>query len=623
MCGLIGFVSDRLSAEWLATLLQSMTHRGPDGEGVYHSGPLSIGMRRLSVIDIAGGSQPLFSRGGRVVVFQNGEIYNYKELRSQLEACGYVFRTRSDTEVLAHGYDAWSIDGLLARLDGMYAIAIHDRDSNSLHLARDRFGEKPLFHAAAPGGFAFGSTLLAVSAMPWVTDGIDALSLERYLALHFVPGRRTILRDVQRVLPGERLTVELDGLRLHHHRYFRPHLLPPRRVDDAELIDCMESAVRSRLVADVPAGLFLSGGLDSSLVAAMASRINANIATFSMGFDDPKLDETAAARRVARHVGSRHHEFMFDRNRFNDLLPEIAGALDEPIGDQATLPLFWLCREVRREVTVVLSGEGADEMFAGYDYYRPFVDNADWRARLKALLHPATAAVSAAHCDRLLIDAPPRTPSGFPLLCDDGERSRLLATPRDGADGWEEEMLSWLAGAYDPLQRASAADIATWLADDLLVKVDRMTMAHSLEGRAPYLTPALAELALNLPQAERMTRDGSKVALRRVARNYLPEEIVDRRKQGFVLPMRRWLETWFKAHDGPAGYFPARGFPGLDAARLSAFVASDLAAGVRRERMLFAIVMLSEWWNAFQTRRNGLVANSQRKVARRPVDSRF
>ncbi len=165
-----------------------MAHRGPDGEGVYHSGSLSIGMRRLSVIDIEGGSQPLFSRGGRVVAFQNGEIYNYRELRSQLEAGGYVFRTHSDTEVLAHGYDAWSIDGLLARLDGMYAIAIHDQDSNELHLARDRFGEKPLFYSAAADGFAFGSTLLAVSAMPWVTDDIDLLSLERYLALHFVPG---------------------------------------------------------------------------------------------------------------------------------------------------------------------------------------------------------------------------------------------------------------------------------------------------------------------------------------------------------------------------------------------------------------------------------------------------
>jgi asparagine synthase (glutamine-hydrolysing) len=596
-----------------------MTQRGPDGDGVYHWGSLSIGMRRLSVIDIDGGWQPLFSRSGRVVVFQNGEIYNYKELRSQLEAHGYAFRTRSDTEVLAHGYDAWSIDGLLARIDGMFAIAIHDQDTNELHLARDRFGEKPLFYTATADGFAFGSTLVAVGAMPWVTDTIDPLSLERYLALHFVPGRRTILRDVQRVLPGERVSVEIDGLRQRHHRYYQPALLPPRGVDDAELIDCLEYAVRSRLVADVPIGIFLSGGLDSSLLAAIASRTNPNIATFSMGFEDPELDESAAARRVAQHVGSRHHEFVFDGDHFSDLLPEVAGALDEPVGDQAMLPLFWLCREVRREVTVVLSGEGADELFAGYNYYEPFIDKGDWRARLGFLLDPNTAApLSTTFCNRLLIDAPPCTPSGFPLLSDEGDRSRLLITPRVSADGWEIDVLSWLAGAHDPLQRASAADIGTWLADDLLVKADRMTMAHSLEGRAPYLTPVLAELALNLPQNERMTRATSKVALRRVAGKYLPSDIVDRRKQGFVLPMRLWLSAWFKAYGGPAGYFSVRGLPGLDAARLTEFVASDEAGGIPRERMVFSVVILLEWWKAFRARRDGVVADIQRRSTHAP-----
>ena len=617
MCGLIGFVTNSLTEGSLGKLLQSMAHRGPDGEGVYHSGSLSVGMRRLSVIDIEGGSQPLFSRGGRVVAFQNGEIYNYRELRFQLEASGYVFRTHSDTEVLAHGYDAWSIDGLLARLDGMYAIAIHDQDSNELHLARDRFGEKPLFYSSAPSGFAFGSTLLAVSAMPWVTDAIDPLSLDRYLALHFVPGRRTILRDVQRVLPGERLTVAIDGGGLRRVRYYQPCLLPPRRVDDAELIDCVEHAVRSRLVADVPVGVFLSGGLDSSLVAAMASHVNPSIATFSMGFDDPHLDESVAARRVAQHVGSRHHEFVFDRDRFNDLLPEVAAALDEPIGDQATLPLFWLCREVRREVTVVLSGEGADEIFAGYSYYRPFVDSGDWRARLKALLNPAMSPLSVTHRNRLLIETPPCTPSGFPLLCDERDRSRLLDTPRGSADCWEEGVLMWLGSAHDPLQRASAADIATWLADDLLIKVDRITMAHSLEGRTPYLSPALAELALNLPQADRMSSATSKVALRRIAGKYLPRDIVNRPKQGFVLPMRIWLEGWFKDRGTANQYFANRSFPGVNMDLLTNLVATDLAAGVHRERLVFAIIMLLEWWLSFRQKRTSLVDSLPHESAMR------
>jgi asparagine synthase (glutamine-hydrolysing) len=257
MCGLIGYISDTLPQEWLSVLLQSMTHRG-----IYRFGSLSIGMRRLSVIDLKGGWQPLYSRDGRVAVFQNGEIYNYRELQSQLTARGYVFRTSSDTEVIAHGYDAWSLDGLLERLDGMYSIAIHDQDTNELHLARDRFGEKPLFYSLSSDGFAFGSTLLAVGAMPWVSDKVDPLSLERYLATHFVPGRNTILRDVKRVLPGESFSVTLDGLHVWQRRYYQPPLRRARAVDDVELIGCVENAVQSRLVADVPVGVFLSGGLD-------------------------------------------------------------------------------------------------------------------------------------------------------------------------------------------------------------------------------------------------------------------------------------------------------------------------------------------------------------------------
>ena len=424
-------------------------------------------MCRLAVIDLKGGQQPLLSRDGRVVTFQNGEIYNYRELRSELQTCGYVFKTHSDTEVIAHGYDAWSIDGLLQRLDGMYAIAIHDQDSNELHLARDRFGEKPLFYSFHSDGFAFGSTLVAVGAMPWVSDSIDLLALHRYLALHFTPGRRTILRDVERVLPGERLTIKLDGFVLQRHRYYVTRLGPPRMAGDDELAGHLEHAVRSRLIADVPVGVFLSGGVDSSTIAAIASRFNPDISTFSMGFDNPHVDESAAARIVAGYIGSRHYEFVFNTGNFNDLFAEVAVALDEPIGDQALLPLYWLSREVRKHVTVVLSGEGADEIFAGYNYYQAFIDDGDWRARLKSLLNPATAPLSTRTNNCLLIESSRCTPSGFPLISAANDRWSLLDACPDETDLWERELLTWLAGAYDPLQRASAVDLATWLADDL------------------------------------------------------------------------------------------------------------------------------------------------------------
>jgi asparagine synthase (glutamine-hydrolysing) len=294
MCGLIGYIGKGLSKEWLGLLLQSMAYRGPDGEGVYHYGSLSIGMRRLAVIDIEGGWQPLFSRGGRVVAFQNGEIYNYKELRRQLESRGYVFLTGGDTEVLAHGYDAWSMEGLLARIDGMYAIAIHDQDANELHLARDRFGEKPLFYSLTSDGFAFGSTLLGVSAMPWVTDSVHLLSLQRYLALHYVPGRRTVLQDVERVLPGERLTIALDGLRLQHQRYYRPCLKPARQLDEAELIEHVSQATMSS-----SQGSSQSRGRSRRLDRSRASVSNGKPDGVQCGWSSsnrrPPIDETGVA----------------------------------------------------------------------------------------------------------------------------------------------------------------------------------------------------------------------------------------------------------------------------------------------------------------------------------------
>ena len=611
MCGIVGYVGEGLGSDLLNRLLISMHRRGPDGVGHHHQGTLHMGMRRLSIIDLANGWQPLFSRDGRVVAFQNGEIYNYKALRTELEAAKFIFSTQSDTEVLAHGYAHWGIGGLLARVDGMYAIAIHDRDSGELHLARDRFGEKPLFYSSGPRTFGYGSTLLAVSSLPWVSDAVDALALNYYLALHFVPGERTLFADVHQVLPGELLTVCLDALAsgqtaIKRVRYYTPPLRRPRAVSDDELGSVLERAVTSRMVADVPVGVFLSGGLDSSIVAAIAARANPSVATFSMGFKESKVDESTHAAAVAHHIGSKHHQFEFDQDNFNTLLPEVASQLDTPIGDQALLPVYWLSREARRHVTVVLSGEGADEIFAGYSYYRQFAERSTWRDRLRALGSMALGSrVPLDRLQQLLIDAPPATPSGFPLLTGRSERQRLVLHDADAAQSWERGMLDWLEGAHSILQRATATDMATWLPDDLLVKFDRMAMAHSLEGRAPFLMPELVELGFALHPSERMAAE-SKVALRRIARRYLPAEIVDRPKQGFVLPMRRWIGEWFAAWGGPAALLGQRSIPGLREDVLVEIVRSDIAAGLCRERLLFAVIMLAEWWHHFAAQRTQL-----------------
>ena len=605
MCGIAGILDLRQPPppSLLRAMLGAIVHRGPDGEGMHFEPGAALGMRRLSVIDLATGDQPLSARDGRVLAFQNGEIYNYRALRGELEAQGTIFATQSDTEVLAQGYDRWGIDGLLARVDGMYALAILDRDARVLHLARDRFGEKPLCYAAADGRFAYGSDAGTLAALPWVGTALDPLSLSRYFALHYVPGDATIYRNIRRVLPGERLEVPLDAPAPKRVRYYVPPLEAATALPDDALAELVEHAVASRLVADVPVGVFLSGGLDSSIVAAIAAGHLPGVLTFSMGFASAEHDESEYARELAAAIGSRHHHFTFDERRFATLLPIVAAALDEPLGDQALLPVYWLSREARKHATVVLSGEGADEVFAGYGYYSPFAPSPGVMTAVKRVLGAADP-TTAAH---LIDNTPPVTPSGFPLLTDIAGRARLMPGFAATADAWEASLGAWLAHAHDPLQRATAADLATWLPDDLLVKYDRMAMAVSLEGRAPFLTPGLVAAALALPATERMSGGQSKIALRRIARRWLPERIHGRRKQGFVLPMRAWIREWLAARGGPAAYFGASPIAELDSAELVGVVASDLEAGVQRERLLFALIMLVEW-HAAATKRVANIA---------------
>ena len=612
MCGIVGLIdtiSGSVSPRLLAAMRDVMVARGPDGVGHFVEGPVGMAMRRLSIIDIEYGQQPFFSREGEVVAFQNGEIYNYLELRKQLQQRGHQFISHSDTEVLAHGFAEWGAEGLFKRVDGMFAMAILDRGSRELHLARDRFGEKPLFYAEAKGRFAYSSNLLALAGLEWVSDEIDPQSLNRYLALHYVPGDATIFKAIKRVLPGERLVISLDDPVPRHHRYYALKLGDERPTPDDDMAALIEEAVESRLVADVPVGIFLSGGLDSSIVAAVAAKKHPGIATFSMGFQSTSHDESLYAQLVANKIGSDHHHFRFDEKSFRSLLPKVAAALDEPVGDQAQVPLFWLCQEARRHVKVALSGEGADEVFAGYGYYRDQKSGSGWRQRLRARFHDGN---QNGDWPKVLIDnSEPVTPSGFPLLTDISMRQRLTGTNHFPIDQWEENFLSWLDQAKQGLQRAAATDIATWLVDDLLVKLDRMSMAHSLEGRVPYLAPAVVENGLSLPALQKMDGQISKVALRRVARRWLPTEILERPKQGFVLPMGRWLAQWF-AERGPVGeYFRARAVPGLNMGEVTRLTEEDLSQGVLRERLLFALLMLVEWHQSFQQRQCEVAAHYQ------------
>lgn len=610
MCGIVGLIDtevEQINQKLIEDMRDVMLTRGPDGVGNFIEGSLAMAMRRLSIIDLENGWQPLTSNDGQVVAFQNGEIYNYKQLRKELESYGFTFKTNSDTEVLAHGFVQWGIERLLAKVDGMYAIAVLDRKNRQLHLARDRFGEKPLFYCHSKGRFAYSSNMLALAALTWVNNEIDSISLDRYLAMHFTPGDRTILKGIKRVLPGERLCIPIDNPEPSRYRYYRVPINKQRRVSDDQLANQIEKAVISRLVADVPVGIFLSGGLDSSTVAAIAARSNPQINTFSMGFHSKDHDESIYAQQVSQAIGSNHHHFMFNENSFAKLLPQVAAALDEPIGDQAMLPLYWLCKEAKQHVKVVLSGEGADEIFAGYSYYNTFTLNKSWKNSIKALIYRKHS--QSQTYNRLAHNSFPVTPSGFPLLSDPAERAKFIGQSNLEIDEWEHDMLNWLDSAREPLRRSTSTDVATWLPDDLLVKYDRMAMAHSLEGRAPFLQPRLAEIGLQLPANQRMSGEVSKVALRRVAQRWLPQEILQRRKQGFVLPMSNWLRQWFQVHGGVNSYFAEREFPSLDINYISQIISTDLEQGICRERLIFALILLIEWYQIFTKRLQALRKN--------------
>lgn len=594
MCGIIGIINSdgRLGQRHLAVLNDTMRLRGPDGAGLFWDGRSGIAMRRLAIIDLVSGQQPLFSEDRNVVVVMNGEIYNFPTLRDDLLAAGHRFSTRSDAETLVHGYEEFGMDDLLERIDGMYAFALWDRARGRLFLARDRFGEKPLYIAREGTTVLFGSQLLTVVAGLRETPPISSEALQLYWALHFVPGDGTIFQDVQRVRPGE--AVELDihsGQELRRWRYWRLREHRQQRPEPNEMAQLLEQAVHSRLIADVPVGVFLSGGLDSSLVASLAAQHVPRIQTFSIGFDSPRHDESGYAWEVADYIGATHHHVMFQINEFRSYIPEVIASMDEPLGDQAMLPLYALAQQASKEVKVVLSGEGADELFAGYSYYGPFATplSRDWVGR-------ALSVGDGANGQRpYFIGEHERTASGFPTVLPRAVRERLSKRTAALGSSWHDEFLADLGAVHDPLRRATLCDILTWLSEDLLMKADKMTMAHSLEGRMPYLAPALADAAFNLPAEDKLADGSVKVFLRRIAQQHLPSAICGRRKQGWVLPIRKWLTEDLR--DDVVEAIRACQEPLIDRAYMEALFAQGRAPDGTAigERALYAMMVMVKW----------------------------
>jgi asparagine synthase (glutamine-hydrolysing) len=559
MCGIVGvYWRDGRPAEesFVRAMNETLRHRGPDEEGVLIDGPFGFGMRRLSIIDLKSGSQPIGNEDGSIQVVLNGEIYNYRELAETLCRRGHVLRTTSDTEVIVHLYEEYGTE-LVQHLRGMFAFAVWDRRRRRLVLGRDRLGIKPLYYAHTSHGLIFASELKAISQVTEIASDIDPDAVISYLRYGYVPEPMSIFRDVRKLAAGELLVFEGDGAP-HASKYWDPiaFFKEPRETPSPEsLVEELQwrlrDAVRSHLVSDVPIGAFLSGGVDSSTVVALMAAEGGSVATFSIGFRESEFNELPYARIVAQRFGTEHRELVAEPQS-PERLEAILAQFDEPFGDPSAIPTYFVSMLAGREVKVTLSGDGGDELFAGYDRY--VVDHR--RARLGWIAGTPVAPVVRRLSERLpegtrgknLLYSVglPRTERYLDDISRFGSRrlaliaaDRIRGCRRGAADGVAEHF-----GPSDGLpfvSRLQYLDMKTYLPGDILTKVDRMSMAHSVEARVPLLDHRLVEFAASIPASYHLHRGETKYLFKRAIQGLLPDEVVNRPKRGFAVPLAYWF----------------------------------------------------------------------------------
>ena len=568
MCGIAGFITTGAPADrqLLKLMCDRLAHRGPDAYGSSVSGRLALGHRRLSIIDLATGEQPVYNEDGTVQVIFNGEIYNYRELRSELERAGHRFATQSDTEVLVHLYEEYG-ERMAECLQGMFAFAIWDGRRQRLFLARDRFGKKPLYYSQDVPGMrlAFASELKALAVLPGFPDEVDPGAVARFLCFGYVPDPGTIQRSALKLPPAHTLTLDERGSTLR--RYWEPRFEADGNMKferAVEEIRCLGAdAVKRRTVADVPLGAFLSGGVDSSaVVGMMAGSAPARVKTFSIGFTSRGFDELSFARQAAAMHATEHHEQVVTPS-IADMFETLAQAFDEPFGDASAIPSLYLARMTREHVTVALSGDGADEIFGGYRRYffgvledrlrarfpgwfrrtvirtagelYPKFDYLPQVFRAKSMLSNLAREIGDAYFNSMTAF---RDESLAAVLAPEVRRRLAGDSPRDEYRQRFEQVRH-----LGPLEQMQAVDFQTYLPGDILVKADRSTMAYSLEGRSPWLDHRLAELAGRLPSHFKVRGRRGKHVFKEAVAGYLPPSIVDRRKMGFAVPLAEWFRT--------------------------------------------------------------------------------
>ncbi len=566
ICGIVNFDRDEpVNREALFRMTDILAHRGPDDEGYFVEGNVGLGHRRLSIIDLSGGKQPIFNEDGSIAIVFNGEVYNYAGLMSELTSQGHVFRTRSDTETIVHSYEEYGSQ-CVQKLRGMFTFAIWDRHQNRLLLARDRLGVKPLYFYRDRKLFAFASEIKALLELPSITPEIDTEALDLYLSLRYVPGPRTMFKDIFKLQPGHILLLDKTGVQIQKY-WDIPYPEQGRRTSEdyvAEFEQLLEESVKMRLMSEVPLGVFLSGGLDSSSILAVMSKMTGGkkIKTFSVGYEGGSAQEEESsefpyARLAAKAFGAEHHEFRVSAQDFGDFISEMVWHLDEPLADPSCIPLYFISKLARNYITVVLSGEGADEILGGYAIYRKMLALDGIHRSLSPLpnfLAPLLEHLTPGEARRSYMRM-----VGLPLETRYRGVSRGFRPELKGQllpDSLSEESQERLHDVFRPyfrhvqesapLDQMLYVDTKVWLPDDILLKADKMTMANAQELRVPFLDHKLVEFAAAVPPKLKLHGSSGKFLLRQAMREVLPEPILNRPKKGFPVPTEQWLRTRLK-----------------------------------------------------------------------------
>lgn len=630
MCGIAGWINlENKSSQIgekavLHAMCERMKHRGPDSEGLWLEDEIALGMRRLSIIDLHTGEQPVYSEDRQIVVVMNGELYNFREVRTDLEKRGHRFETNTDTEILPHLYEEYG-EAMLEHINGMFAFALWDKNKKKLLIARDRFGEKPLYYGVFGGKLLFASEPKVLLENPSVKAEINTDALRQYLSFDYVPAPASIYKGISKLPAAHFLTIENGEIKTRRYWNLSWHKngnVKPLEKSAEELRELLADAVRMRLVSDVPLGILLSGGVDSSTVAAFATQFSSEkVKTFSIGFEEDSFDESKYARQVATHLQTEHYEEKLSVGKAADLISEIGLWLDEPLSDGSLLPTFLLSRFVRKHVTVALGGDGGDEIFAGYPMYfghkvaniynkiprfvrtgliEPVVNNLPVSTKNLSFDYKAKRFVRASKYDLVA-----RHHSWFGSFSIDEQQSVLsndvLAATSGDIYRDAREMLN-LTDAANEIEQMQFLDINFYMAEDILTKVDRASMAVSLEVRAPFLDPRVAQFAASLPIEYKLRGSQGKYILKKAVEPLLPREILQRPKKGFGIPIAEWLKGRLNPlmHDLLAEKrLREQGL--FDAAFVQKIVTEHETGAASHHKQLWTLLVFQLWYDNFLT----------------------